>query len=255
MLALERRNRIIEILQDEKRVVVSDLAQKFEVSEETIRRDLDRLDKEGIATKSYGGAVFNEDTSIDLPFNVRQKHNVAGKQRIAEIVANVIGDNDHIFLDASSTAVYICKSIKEKHNLTVVTNSIENMIELSDVSDWNIISSGGRMREGYFALVGPRAVEGLSSFMADKAFISCKAISMERGIMEGNEEIAQTKLVMMHQADKVYLTVDSSKFGQKAFSKVCEIREIAAIITDEKPDAMWLDYFEKNHIEVLYPED
>ena len=114
MLALERRNLILEKLQEEKRVVVSELSQLYSVSEETIRRDLDKLEKEGLATKSYGGAVINEDVGIDLPFNVRKNQNVQGKQKMAEIAASMVNDGDHIFLDASTTAVFVAKALKEK---------------------------------------------------------------------------------------------------------------------------------------------
>ena len=107
MLALERRNLILEKLQAEKRVVVSELSQLYSVSEETIRRDLDKLEKEGLATKSYGGAVINEDVGIDLPFNIRKNQNVQGKQKMAEIAASMVNDGDHIFLDASTTAVFV----------------------------------------------------------------------------------------------------------------------------------------------------
>ena len=147
MLALERRNLILEKLQEEKRVVVSELSQLYSVSEETIRRDLDKLEKEGLATKSYGGAVINEDVGIDLPFNVRKNQNVQGKQKMAEIAASMVNDGDHIFLDASTTAVFVAKALKEKERLTVVTNSMEILLELSDVSGWNIISTGGVMKE------------------------------------------------------------------------------------------------------------
>ncbi len=85
MLALERRNRILEELQLNKKVVVGDLARLFQVSEETIRRDLDRLDKEGLAIKSYGGAVINENSAIDLPFNVRKHRNIEGKRRLPSL--------------------------------------------------------------------------------------------------------------------------------------------------------------------------
>lgn len=154
MLALERRNLILEKLQTERRVVVSELSQLYEVSEETIRRDLDKLEKEGLATKSYGGAVINENVSIDLPFNIRKNQNVGGKQKMAEIVAEMVQDGDHIFLDASTTAVFIAKALKDKERLTVITNSMEILIELSDVSGWNIISTGGVMKEGYLAFLG-----------------------------------------------------------------------------------------------------
>ena len=94
MLAVERRNLILEKLQEEKRVVVSELSQLYNVSEETIRRDLEKLEHEGYAIKSYGGAVINENTSIDMPFNVRKNRNVVGKQKIAELIASMIHDGE-----------------------------------------------------------------------------------------------------------------------------------------------------------------
>ena len=136
MLALERRNLILEKLQAEKRVVVSELSQLYEVSEETIRRDLDKLEKEGLATKSYGGAVINEDVSIDLPFNIRKNQNVSGKQQMADIAASLVQEGDHIFLDASTTAVFIAKALKEKERLTVITNSMEILLELYHFHRW-----------------------------------------------------------------------------------------------------------------------
>ncbi len=258
MLALERRNHIVEKLQDQKKVYVSDLAAEYGVSEETIRRDLDRLDREGIATKSYGGAVFNEtaaagSTGIDLPFNVRRHHNAAAKQRIADLTASLIQDGDHIMLDASTTAIYIAKAIKQKKNLTVVTNSIEIILELSDVQGWNIIASGGSLKGEYLALTGPGAIEGLSSFNVEKAILSCKGLDLERGITEGNELFAQTKQAMMRSGARRILTADSSKFGKVGFSRVCKLDEIDMIITDTRPDSAWLEYLRRNRIEVLYP--
>ena len=175
MLAIERRNEILEKLQTDRRVVVSELSQIYEVSEETIRRDLDKLVNDGYAIKSYGGAVINENMNIDLPFNIRKNRNVIGKQRIAELVAKIVQDGDSIMLDASSTAVYIAKGLKDKKNLTLITNSMEIVIELLDMSDWRVLSTGGVSREGSFALVGTQTNRMLQSYHADKAIISCKA--------------------------------------------------------------------------------
>ena len=255
MLALERRNLILEKLQEERKVVVGELSQQFGVSEETIRRDLEKLEKEGLATKSYGGAVLNESTSIDMPFNVRKKANTVGKQKVAELAAQLIRDGEHIMLDASSTSVFIAKAIKDKSHLTVITNSIEILIELSDVSDWNIICAGGSLREGYLALVGPKTVDGIGNFNADKAFFSCKGMDMERGITDGNEMFSQVKQVMMRSAKETILAVDSSKFGRVAFSKMCDLKEMSAIITDKKPDDEWMEFFERNGIKCWYFEE
>ncbi len=254
MLALERRNLILEKLQEDKRVVVSELSQMFNVSEETIRRDLEKMEKDGLATKSYGGAVINESTSIDMPFNVRKKRNVTGKQKIAELVEGLVQGGDHITLDASTTAVFVAKAIKNKEYLTVITNSIEIMIELSDVSDWNIISTGGTLKEGYLALVGPRANETFERFNVEKAIISCKGIDMNKGITDGLEEFAQAKKMMLAAAKEKILLVDSSKFGSVAFSKVCNMNEVDIIITDKRPDDAWMEFFTATGVKCIYPD-
>lgn len=190
MLAIERRNEILEKLQTDRRVVVSELSQIYEVSEETIRRDLDKLVNDGYAIKSYGGAVINENMNIDLPFNIRKNRNVIGKQRIAELVAKIVQDGDSIMLDASSTAVYIAKGLKDKKNLTLITNSMEIVIELLDMSDWRVLSTGGVSREGSFALVGTQTNRMLQSYHADKAIISCKGLDMAAGLTDSDELLA-----------------------------------------------------------------
>ena len=254
MLALERRNLILEKLQEEKRVVVSELSQLYSVSEETIRRDLDKLEKEGLATKSYGGAVINEDVGIDLPFNIRKNQNVQGKQKMAEIAASMVNDGDHIFLDASTTAVFVAKALKEKERLTVVTNSMEILLELSDVSGWNIISTGGVMKEGYLAFLGSKTDESIRSYYVDKVIISCKALDQEWGIMESQEAFGSTKRAMMKSGRKKILVIDSTKFDQKAFSVAGQLRDVEMVITDKKPSEKWLDHFNRHKIECIYPK-
>ena len=254
MLAAERRNLILEKLQEEKKVIVSELSQEFRVSEETIRRDLERLDKDGLAVKGYGGAVLKESTSLDMPFNVRKKNNPSGKQKIAKLVEGLIENGDHIILDPSTTAVFIAKALKRRQRLTVITNSIEVLLELSDTRDWNIISSGGSLREGYLALVGPRAIDGLSAYNVEKAVISCKRLDLEKGVTDGSELFSQAKQTMLRAARQRILAVDHTKFDKAAFSRICDVNDIHIVVTDEKPSARWLERFERSGIVCLYPE-
>ena len=213
MLAVERRNLILEKLQEEKKVIVSELSQEFQVSEETIRRDLDKLDKDGLVIKSYGGAVLNENTSLDMPFNIRQKNNPVGKQKIAKLVEGLLEDGDHIILDASTTAVFIAKALKSKERLTVITNSIEVMVEL--------------------ALVGPRAVEGLGAFNVEKAIFSCKGLDLNKGVTDGNELFSQAKQTMLKSAKESILAVDHTKFGISGSCLCCPTERIDVLVTDE----------------------
>ena len=218
MLAIERRNEILMKLQAERRVVVSELSQLYDVSEETIRRDLEKLVNEGVAIKSYGGAVINENANLEVPFNIRKNYNVIGKQKIAEQIAAMVKDGESLMLDASSTAVYIAKALKEKKNLTVITNSIEIIVELMDMPEWKVLSTGGLSREGSFALVGPQTDKMLKSYHVDKAVISCKGFDLESGITDSDELHANNKITMLGAAGKKILAVDKSKFDKTAFS-------------------------------------
>ena len=255
MLAVERRKIILEKVHEEKKVIVSELSKEFEVSEETIRRDLEKLAEEGHVIKSYGGAVINEIGSIDLPFNVRWKANAVGKQKIANLVSQEIMDGEHIFLDASTTAVFIAKNIKQKKNLTIVTNSIEILLELSDVTGWNIIDTGGILKGDSMSLVGKKATDNIEKYNADKVFLSCKGINQKKGVTEGNDEMASIKQSMIDSAAKVYLTVDSSKFDKVGFASICPLSEIDVVITDKKPEADWIEIFKEKGIEYRYPKE
>lgn len=255
MLAAERRNLILDKLQKEKKVVVSELSELFGVSEETIRRDLDKLDKEGLAVKSYGGAVLNENGNMDMPFNVRKKTNLPGKRVIGELIAGLVGDGEHIIVDPSTTAVFIVKALRKKRDLTIITNSIEVLVELDDADGWDVISTGGSLRGDYLALVGPRAQESIGSFNADKVILSCKGIDLEKGITDANELFAQAKRTMLESSVQKILAVDRTKFDKVAFAKICDLADIDLLVTDVKPSEKWLEYLEKKGIECLYGED
>ena len=236
MLAIERRNEILEKLQNDRRVVVSELSQIYEVSEETIRRDLDRLVQDGFAIKSYGGAVINENVNIELPFNIRKNRNIVGKQHIAELVSEQIKDGDSIMLDASSTAVYVAKTLLEqgKKNLTV--------------------STGGESREGSFALVGYQTDRMLRSYHVDKAIISAKGIDMNAGLTDSDDLHANNKRTMLTRAKEKILAVDSSKFDQVAFAEIGSLDQITTIVTDAKPETRWLQHFDKIGVKCIYPK-
>ena len=252
MLAIERRNEILTKLQEDKRVVVSDLSQIYHVTEETIRRDLEKLEKEGLAKKTYGGAVLNDSFYTDLPYTVRKKANVLSKQQIAERIVSRIGDGAHIMLDASSTALFVAKQLKDRKNLTIITNSIEILLEISDRSGWNILCTGGMLKEGGLALVGYQAERMFSSFHVDYAIFSSKGIDIESGIMDSNENDAQMKRLMSKAAKERILVVDYTKFERVSFVKVCEWTDIDLLVTDKEPEERWKRALEAFQVELIY---
>ena len=220
MLAIERRNAILEKLQAERRVVVSELSQIYKVSEETIRRDLEKLENDGFVIKSYGGAVINENANVDLPFNIRKKRNVISKQKIAEVISSRIKDGTSIMLDASSTAVYIAKALKERKNLTLITNSIEILIEMFDTPNVNVLSTGGAMREGSFALVGPQTDKMLKSYHVDVAIVSAKGFDLETGMTDTEELHANNKKTMLHAGREKVLAEIVQSLGRQHLQRL-----------------------------------
>lgn len=254
MLAIERRNAILEKLQAERRVVVSELSILYDVSEETIRRDLEKLENEGYVIKSYGGAVLNENANLDLPFNIRKNKNVVGKQKIADIISQTIHDGDFLFMDASSTAVAIAKNIKGKKGLTIITNSLEIAIELLDVPECKVISTGGEIVSTAFGLVGHVTDKTIRSYYVDKAIISSKGFDLEKGFTDSDERHANNKRSMLESARVKILAIDSSKFDRVSFAKIGDLRDITMVVTDVKPEERWLKKFAEFNVECIYPE-
>ena len=249
MLAIERKNEILDKLRAEQRVLVSDLAEYYHVTEETIRRDLDKLEKEGYATKTYGGAILGNSTKTDLSYTIRNKTNVDAKNQIAAIASRLIEDGDHLMLDDSSTSLYLAKKLKEKKGLTVITNSVELVVELSGVEGWTIILTGGRLKPESLALVGDQTQQSLRRYHVDKAVMSCKGIDLESGVTDSS----QTKQSMLCCAKKRILILDSSKFDKVSFIDIAPLDAFDTVVTNAVPSKAWLDYFADHNIECLYP--
>ena len=252
MLAIERKNEILAKLRKEQRVLVSELSAHYGVTEETIRRDLDKLEREGLATKTYGGAILGSSTKVDLSYTIRNKTNVDAKRRIAEIMAGIIQDGDHIMLDDSSTSLYIAKQIREKRNITVITNSIKIIMELADVDGWNIMSTGGRLKPDSLALVGNQAEQMIRKYHVDMAVISCKGIDMQQGITDSSEFHSLTKQAMMASARRTILALDSSKFDKVSFIQIAGLDDVDCVVTDREPPQEWKDYFDALGLECRY---
>lgn len=251
MLAIERRNAILSKLYLDGKVIVSQLSSEFNVTEETIRRDLEKLDHDGLAKKTYGGAVLVQNFSTDLPHSVRKKANVEAKQKIAEKVSGIFHDGDCILLDASSTALMVLKYIKNLKNITLITNSVEALIELSDKDDWTVFSTGGKLKRGSLSLVGPSAERAIRAFHVDYAVCSSKGIDISRGITDSNEKDSEIKQAIFDSAETKILVVDSSKFDKISLIKVGDITDVDIIATDKEPSTNWSEYLKSKNIDLI----
>ncbi len=223
------------------------------MTEETIRRDLDKLEKEGKLLRSHGGAVSIKETLAETPYTIREVTNMREKQAIAVEAVKHILPMDTIALDASSTAWYMAKLLPDIP-VTVLTNSVKVALELSPKENIKVISTGGVLSAKSLSYVG-LAERALDSYHVHKAFISGKGAHPQRGISETNELQAALKRKMLSIADETYLLLDSSKFGMQALAQAASWEAIHHVITDAGTGPEWIRQLQENNVSVTVAGD
>lgn len=254
MLVAERYDKIVALVNDRGSIRVSELSELCSVTEETIRRDLDRLEQQGKLRRSHGGAVSVKDAQAETPYFEREVMHQEEKKRIARAAVALIEPYDRIALDASSTAWYMA-SILPDIPLTVLTNSVKVALELSSKEKMEVISTGGILASRSLSYVGPMAERSLEAYYVEKAFVSCKGVHLERGISESNELQAMVKHKLIKQARSVYILADASKIGVQAFTHVAGWEDIDAIITDNHVGAEDARLLREKNLQLIVAEE
>ena len=253
MFAIERRQAILDYLKEKKSVTVKQLSEKFFIGEATIRRDLEKIEKEGNISRTYGGAVLIEGAHIEVPLSVRETDRKAEKEIIAKLASQYIKNSNIIIMDSSSTAMMMIAGFGRNDDLTVITNGAKTAVSLAQQTHFKIYATGGQMRENTLTFYGESANAFIETFNVDTLFFSCRALSMTKGITDPNEEEAKLKRLMIKSSKKSILLVDHTKFDSSAFCKIGDIGIIDTIITDEKPDDSWVAFLKEHHTQLMYP--
>lgn len=252
MSSRERQMVIRQNVQSLKKVSVAELSRQCNVTEETIRRDLDKLELEGVITRVHGGAIWNEGVRKEgIHFYRRMTKHLKEKQEIARKTSALLEEKSAIIADSSTTVMEALKLLPDNAELTVVTNSTEVFHEFQH-SAFNIISTGGEFNKKSLSLQGQLAKSNIVKYNVELALISCKSLNMEKGVQDSNEDEAEIKKLMLEQAEKVALLVDSSKFDQTAFVSLIDLDSVNYIVTDKKPSDVWIQFCDGHGIELIY---
>lgn len=235
LLVAERHQEIAETIARQKSARVADFARQFQVTEETIRRDLEKLEGDGKLLRSHGGAIAIPKTSSEKTFSERTFVNVREKSAIAREAVKLIKEGQSLIFDASSTALAVAQLVPDIR-VTVITNAINVAVELSGRAHVRVVCIGGMLSSPSLSFSGPRAEQFLSDYHVDHAFLSCTAVDVEFGLSDINEGQALLKKAMMHSAGSAVLLADHTKFGLKSLRAFAPISEISHVITDDKVD-------------------
>ena len=252
MFALERQKRILEILNSTGAVWVGKLSTELGVTEETVRRDLEKLEKQEVLVRTHGGAIPITESSYELSLEKRKHTNSATKEQLAKEAAQHLLPGDTIFLDSSTTTFFMAKEIKKIRNITVITNSLRIINELSGVESVKLLTVGGLVSNNQ-SFVGSLAENTIrDNFFAEKVFFSSKGITFDAGILESNEQECFIKQQMLLNANKKYYLCDSTKVGRVGFYKLAPLEEIDYLITDVTLDAESINQFEEAKVKYIH---
>jgi len=229
----DRKQKMLLLLKEKKYLSVANLCKDLYTSESTVRRDLNKLEKQGLVRRTRGGAFYVEDIHLEWPLLYKNKENIESKRYIADLAIDFIEDGQTLFIDSSSTCQFFARRLSEKKGLTILTNGIITANLLSEETDADVYCACGKVYSKRSSIHGSETCDYIMKHTADIAFVSCRGLDAEIGASDFSEEEAMVKKCFNKRAGKTILLSDSSKFEKRFFNQTFAISEINVIISDK----------------------
>jgi DeoR/GlpR family transcriptional regulator of sugar metabolism len=255
MIAAERQQKILDMVIEAGKISISEICELFQVSEMTARRDLRKLDQQGLLRRVHGGAITSLGRSYEPPFSSRSIKNLPQKKQIGKKAAELIFDGDSIALDVGTTTIEVIYGLKDRRDLTIVTSCLQianaAVENLSIESNIRLIVSGGIVRPRELSMVGAIPEQVYKDLHVDKAFLGIGGVSLQDGFTEFNLEDTRVKQNLIRSALEVIVLADSSKIGQTTFGSVCTFEDVNKFVTDSGAPTEFVNALEDRGVEVL----
>jgi DeoR/GlpR family transcriptional regulator of sugar metabolism len=251
--AADRRQRILDLVQERGNALVSELSDLFGVSEVTVRTDLTTLARRGLVVRTHGGAMLPERAPLELTFATRDVSNVELKRRIGQAAAELIQSGQSVVLDASTTALQIARALRGQpalHDVTVITNGVHTALELLDLPGVTTILTGGELRATAVSLTGALATDLLARVHASLGFFGAKGLTPLQGLTDVNLQEVEMKAAMAAVCERVVAVVDHTKLGQVGLATFVPLASLALVITDDGADAASVASLQRASVEV-----
>ncbi|MFK8112636.1 MAG: DeoR/GlpR family DNA-binding transcription regulator [Rubripirellula sp.] len=244
-----RRQQLRDFVQSRGFASLGELAESLDVSESTIRRDLEQLEREGTARRTHGGVFWTGESDTMQVFQTRRDDAWAAKEAIGAAAAAMIEDHDTILLDGGSTTYELARHLAGRP-LQVVTNSLPVAHLLSSSESIDLVMIGGCVRGRTAVTIGPMADSMLHSINVGKAFLSVAGIT-DRGYFNSNMMLVESEKAMMEAADQAIVVADSSKFGKVSLSRLCGLHEVHAVVSDSEVNSKWKEHLEMAEVQLV----
>jgi DeoR/GlpR family transcriptional regulator of sugar metabolism len=228
----ERLDQILSLVTERGRISVAELTDRFDVSAVTIRNDLTALERRGRLVRTHGGAMTPPGSVQEPTFSLRKRIHSVEKVRIAQAAAELVRDGDSIALDASTTAWHLAQQLKDRHELTVLTNGLFIALELADSPGVAVVMPGGMLRSGSNSLVGDLGAEIFNRYHVQKGFFGAWGLTLQEGLTDLNQYEVDLKRLMVERSKEVIAIIDATKWGQVAFSTFASLDQVDQVISD-----------------------
>lgn len=252
MLIEERLDKIKEMVDENKSISINELSKVLNVSKDTVRRDLIRLEEQNVLRRTHGGAVSANRDAIIFDYQERSSKLTDIKSKLAYQASKIIKDNSSIFFDSSTTVEAVIPQLKNK-NIYAITNSLTHAQKLAQNEKARISVLSGNLHKKQLFLHGSNTIQRISQFTCDYTLLGVFAISAE-GIFIHTEEEGLVKRQMVKQAKTTIAIADHTKINTTGFFKVCRLKEIDVVITDTMPEEDFIIALERNHVKLYVTE-
>lgn len=236
----QRQDQIILLVKETGFATVEDMARLFEVTPQTIRRDINALDEEGLVSRYHGGAGLSASTE-NLAYTRRKELLRPEKQMIAQAAATLVPDNSSLFINIGTTTEHVAKALLLHKKLKIITNNLNVAAIMSQNKEFQVIVTGGIVRNKDGGITGESAIQFVRQFKADIGIIGISGIDQDGTLLDFDVKEVNVSRAIIDNARKVFLVADHSKFHRNAMVKLGNIKEIHTLITDQPPPQAIMD--------------
>lgn len=247
----ERQKQILSLLGKQGRLSVAEIVEQFSVSEATARRDLESLASEGKVQRVHGGAIAVEQAPPELPILEREIEQADEKTRIGRVTAELITDNESVFLGSGTTVLEVAKNLRDRKNLTVITNSLPVLNVLAGLKEITVISLGGQLRDSELSFIGHITEQALAEVRVDKVVMGTRGISLEHGLTNDYLQETLTDRAILKIGREVIIVADYTKVNRVSTVLLAPLEAVHTFVTNEQADKTFIQSMKKKSIKVI----
>lgn len=247
----ERQKQILSLLTQQGRLSVTEIVRQFSISEATARRDLESLASQGKAQRVHGGVIAVEQAPPELPILEREGEQSEEKTRIGRAAASLVADKETVFLGSGTTVLEVARNLRDRKNLTVITNSLPVLNMLVGIKEITVISLGGMLRESELSFIGHITEQALAEIRVDKVIMGTRGVSLEHGLTNDYLQETLTDRAIIKSGRQVIIVADHTKVNRVSTVLLAPLKTMNTLVTDAKADKKFIHALKKQEIQVV----